>query len=110
MPLYGCNLSVDNLPDSITFKGNLSIYWDSTGGAGTGNSSTTTTIPTMGYKKADITATKSNVGTGNNIDISSIQSIQIEQQNNIIKSDIKYNPNGFYYTTHGSTYSVTLHN
>ncbi len=88
----------------------MNIYWDSTSNSGSGLSSTSVKIPTLGYKKADVTAVNSTVGVGGNRDISGVDSITISQQNNIVKSDIKYNPNGFYYTSHDSNYTVVLHN
>lgn len=97
-------------PESITISNRSSYSADNNTHAGSGWG--TVTIPTMGYKFADITASSSSVGTGSNIDISGVDNISVECSYEI-HSYHHMNPDGTWGHWYGGgrgSYSVVLHN
>lgn len=112
MSYFRCS-SVDGmeLPDQILIDGSASSGGiDGSGNVKSGNGSVT--IPTMGYRYADIDASSSSVGTGNNIDISNYATITVSRSY-AVNVYHHQNPDGSwgsYYGGGSGSYSVVLHN
>lgn len=94
----------------VSINGNASSGVNASSGAVTGGGASMT-ISTLGYRYADIVASSSSVGTGNNIDISEVSSITVSTSYTI---NIYHHQNpdgswGGYYGGGNGTYSVVLH-
>lgn len=123
MALVRCNLSSGRvkLPDSVTYTGNVhgghsGAKTLDTGGMNELYAKDTITIPTLGYHKADIAvsgydAKRSSLplGTGNNIDISSIDQITMSIATNTMSKNW-HTAYQYYFGNSDSTYTVVLHN
>lgn len=104
------------LPESVTISGGCGCNFTQAGTTNAGGSKTldysgSLTVPTMGYQKADISGAESELGTGNDIDISAVDVIKISTSKRASMnyhegpSDNKYNYGGG-----SSAYSIVLHN
>ncbi len=119
MPYYRCNLSRGGvkLPDSVTFSGNgttsIGNLFADDNGQGTHKGlagSASITIPTFGYKKADISASSSSIGTGNDIDISNTESITVVTNYALNLHHHDGAGSHYYYGGGSGAYTVVLHN
>lgn len=76
MPYYRCRFGTNkSFAEQVTITGTYANGVDASNGNIKGQSSSLT-VPTLGYKFADITGS-SDVGTGNNIDVSDKSSIEV---------------------------------
>lgn len=117
MAYVNCNLSDSGkLPESVTISGTFGCSFtqvgtNNAGGSKTLNYSGTLTIPTLGYNKADIDGAESELGTGNDIDISEVTEVKISKTK---KTQLYYHEgpenNKYNYGGESSTYSIVLHN
>lgn len=103
------------MPDSITVSGTIHTSYyggrDQNPNDSGGGSKEQITIPTLGYKYADISATSSIVGTGNNRDVSKVTSITVTINSEIPAGNKNWH--GAYQYLYGSvdtSYTVKLHN
>lgn len=104
------------MPDRVTFSGNVHVGhsgYTQIGGNGQMTANTNLTIPTLGYKKADITINAdqatSSAGKGTNIDISGVSSISITAETG--KASVNYhNAYSYYFGGADGNYTVVLHN
>ncbi len=114
MVYYRCTNAGTNLPDSITIKGTGHV--DYNGGrfdnpndcSCESKGNTVVTIPTLHYKKADITASSSSVGIGRDIDISAVEEIAVTLQ--YVASKHYHVAYKYWYGDADGSYTVTLHN
>lgn len=113
MAYFKCNFGTE-LPKKLTITG--AGYTSFSGGrfdnanncSSEASGNTSITIPTLGYKKADITATSSSVGIGNNIDVSAVTSIDVKVEYKVTPwFHVAYK---YWLGNTTGTYTVVLHN
>lgn len=110
MAFIRCGMSGEGVKQ-LSIKGSASSGGIDSGG-NIKSGSCSITIPTMGYKYADISASSSSVGTGSNIDISKVSSITVSTSY-AVNVYHHQNPDGSlggYYGGGSGSYEVVLRN